>query len=71
MKIPAGVDTGDRIRATGDGEAGRNGGPHGDLYVEIAVREHPIFERDGADLSCEVPVPLRPRRWAARSRCRR
>jgi molecular chaperone DnaJ len=56
VKVPAGVDTGDRIRLTGEGEAGRNGGPAGDLYVEVRVREHPIFERDGAHLSCEVPV---------------
>ncbi len=56
VKVPAGVDNGDRIRLAGEGEAGRNGGPPGDLYVEIAVREHPIFERDGAHLSCEVPV---------------
>jgi molecular chaperone DnaJ len=56
VKVPAGVDTGDRIRLAGEGEAGRNGGPAGDLYVEVQVREHPIFERDGAHLSCEVPV---------------
>ncbi len=56
VKVPAGVDTGDRIRLGGEGEAGRNGGPPGDLYVEITVREHPIFERDGAHLSCEVPI---------------
>src|SRR5579864_280432 len=56
VKIPPGVDTGDRIRLAGEGEAGRNGGPPGDLYVEVHVREHPIFERDGAHLSCEVPV---------------
>ncbi|HVY82739.1 MAG TPA: molecular chaperone DnaJ [Steroidobacteraceae bacterium] len=56
VKVPAGVDTGDRIRLGGEGEAGRNGGPPGDLYVEISVREHPIFERDGAHLSCEVPI---------------
>ncbi len=56
VKVPAGVDTGDRIRLPGEGEAGRQGGPRGDLYVEIAVREHPIFERDGAHLSCEVPI---------------
>ena len=56
VKVPAGVDTGDRIRLGGEGEAGRNGGPPGDLYVEIQVREHAIFERDGAHLSCEVPV---------------
>jgi molecular chaperone DnaJ len=56
VKVPPGVDTGDRIRLSGEGEAGRNGGPPGDLYVEIAVREHEIFERDGAHLSCEVPI---------------
>jgi molecular chaperone DnaJ len=56
VKVPAGVDTGDRVRLTGEGEDGRNGGPPGDLYVEIQVKEHPIFERDGEHLSCEVPV---------------
>lgn len=56
VKVPQGVDNGDRIRLAGEGEAGRNGGPSGDLYVEIWVREHPIFERDGSHLSCEVPV---------------
>ena len=56
VKIPVGVDTGDRIRLAGEGEAGRNGGPPGDLYVEVHVREHPIFERDGEHLSCEVPI---------------
>ncbi|HEY6483677.1 MAG TPA: molecular chaperone DnaJ [Steroidobacteraceae bacterium] len=56
VKVPAGVDTGDRIRLSGEGEAGRNGGPPGDLYVEVNVREHAIFERDGEHLSCEVPV---------------
>src|SRR5579863_196066 len=56
VKVPAGVDTGDRIRLSGEGEAGRNGGPAGDLYVEITVREHAIFERDAQHLSCEVPV---------------
>jgi molecular chaperone DnaJ len=56
VKVPPGVDTGDRVRLGGEGEAGRNGGPPGDLYVEIQVREHPIFERDGEHLSCEVPV---------------
>src|SRR6202048_4971426 len=56
VKVPAGVDTGDRIRLNGEGEAGRNGGPAGDLYVEIRVREHAIFEREGSHLSCDVPV---------------
>jgi molecular chaperone DnaJ len=59
VKVPAGVDTGDRIRLSGEGEAGRNGGPSGDLYVEVRVREHAIFERDGAHLSCEVPVSFK------------
>ena len=56
VKVPPGVDTGDRIRLAGEGEAGRNGGPPGDLYGEVHVREHPIFERDGEHLSCEVPI---------------
>src|SRR5882757_1051163 len=56
VKVPAGVDTGDRIRLNGEGEVGRNGGPAGDLYVEIRVREHAIFEREGSHLSCEVPI---------------
>ncbi len=54
--MPAGVDNGDRIRLTGEGEAGQNGGPPGDLYVEIRIQSHDIFERDGADLSCGLPV---------------
>jgi molecular chaperone DnaJ len=56
VKIPPGVDSGDRVRLGGEGEAGRNGGPPGDLYVEVHVREHPIFERDGIHLSCDVPI---------------
>jgi molecular chaperone DnaJ len=56
VTVPAGVDTGDRIRLNGEGEAGRNGGPAGDLYVEVRVREHAIFEREGSHLSCEVPI---------------
>ena len=56
VSVPAGVDSGDRIRMNGEGEAGRNGGPAGDLYVEIRVREHAIFEREGSHLSCEVPI---------------
>jgi molecular chaperone DnaJ len=56
VKIPPGVDNGDRVRLGGEGEAGRNGGPPGDLYVEVHVREHQIFERDGVHLSCEVPI---------------
>ena len=56
VKIPAGVDTGNRIRLSGEGEAGLRGGPHGDLYVQIHIKEHSIFERDGNDLYCEVPI---------------
>jgi molecular chaperone DnaJ len=58
VKVPAGVDDGDRIRLTGEGEAGRNGGPSGDLYVEIRVNSHKLFERDGPDLSCEIPISI-------------
>ncbi len=58
VKIPGGVDDGDRIRLSGEGEAGRNGGPAGDLYVELRVRPHKIFSRDGANLSCEFPVSI-------------
>lgn len=56
VKVPEGVEDGDRIRLSGEGEAGRNGGPPGDLYVEIRVSPHKIFHRSGADLSCEVPI---------------
>ena len=56
VKIPAGVDTGDRIRLAGEGESGGAGGMAGDLYVQIVVREHNLFKRDGADLFCEVPI---------------
>jgi len=56
VKIPAGVDTGDRIRLAGEGGPGENGGPPGDLYVLIEVKPHPIFKRQGADLHCEMPV---------------
>lgn len=56
VKVPAGVDNGDRIRLAREGEPGRNGGPPGDLYVDIAVQPHPIFAREGRDLRCEVPL---------------
>ncbi len=56
VKVPPGVDTADRIRLSGEGETGRSGGSPGDLYVEVRVKDHPIFERDGSHLSCEVPV---------------
>ncbi|WP_395342529.1 molecular chaperone DnaJ [Ningiella sp. W23] len=56
VKVPAGVDTGDRIRLSGEGEAGEQGAPAGDLYVQVQVREHHIFTRDGNNLYCEVPL---------------
>jgi molecular chaperone DnaJ len=56
VKIPAGVDSGDRIRLSGEGEAGPSGAPAGDLYVEVHVREHAIFQREQDDLYCEVPI---------------
>ncbi|TMN83231.1 MULTISPECIES: molecular chaperone DnaJ [unclassified Pseudoalteromonas] len=56
VKIPAGVDTGDRIRLSGEGEAGVHGAPAGDLYVQVSVREHEIFVREGNNLYCEVPI---------------
>ena len=56
VKIPAGVDEGDRIRLSGEGEPGQNGGPSGDLFVVIHVKKHSVFERDGKDLHCEMPI---------------
>lgn len=56
VKVPPGVDTGDRIRLTGEGEAGERGGPSGDLYVHVIVKDHPIFTRDGTSLHCDVPI---------------
>ncbi len=56
VKVPPGVDTGDRIRLAGEGEAGENGGPPGDLYVHINIRPHPIFTREDNNLFCEVPI---------------
>ena len=56
VKVPPGVDTGDRIRLGGEGEAGTEGGPPGDLFVQMSVKQHPIFERDGKHLYCEVPI---------------
>lgn len=58
VSIPAGVDSGDRIRLAGEGEAGPPGSPPGDLYVEVRVRPHPIFTREGDDLHCEVPIRI-------------
>jgi molecular chaperone DnaJ len=77
VKIPAGINEGMRIRSAGNGEPGTNGGPPGDLYIEIRIKPHEIFERDGDDLHCTVPVGLttaalggtsRCPRWAARPR---
>ena len=56
VKIPGGVDEGDRIRLTGEGEPGVNGGPSGDLYVQIHIKAHAVFQRDGNDLHCEMPI---------------
>jgi molecular chaperone DnaJ len=58
VKIPAGIDDGMRIRSAGNGEPGVNGGPSGDLYVEIRTKEHSVFKRDGDDLHCEVPISI-------------
>ncbi|MBL8382306.1 MAG: molecular chaperone DnaJ [Burkholderiales bacterium] len=56
IKIPAGVDEGDRIRLSGEGEPGVGGGPAGDLYVQLSIKAHPVFQREGDDLHCEMPV---------------
>jgi molecular chaperone DnaJ len=56
VNIPAGVETGTRIRLSGEGEAGMRGGPAGDLYIFIELKDHPIFQRDGLDLYCRVPI---------------
>ena len=56
VRIPAGVDEGDRVRLTGEGEAGVNGGPSGDLYVQVQLKAHQVFQRDHDDLHCEMPV---------------
>jgi molecular chaperone DnaJ len=56
VKIPAGIDDGMRIRSAGNGEPGVNGGPSGDLYVEVHIKAHPVFERDGDDLHCQMPI---------------
>lgn len=56
VKIPAGIDEGMRIRSSGNGEPGTNGGPSGDLYVEVHIKQHAVFQRDGDDLHCEIPI---------------
>jgi molecular chaperone DnaJ len=58
LKIPAGIDDGARLRSSRNGEAGVRGGPPGDLYVVIHIREHEIFEREEDNLFCEVPIPF-------------
>lgn len=58
VKVPAGVDNGDRIRLSGEGEAGEHGGPPGDLYVQMVVKPHDIFERQDNNLICEVPIDM-------------
>lgn len=56
LKIPAGVDTGSRLKISGEGEPGQFGGPHGDLYVILNIAEHPFFRREGTEIFCEVPI---------------
>jgi molecular chaperone DnaJ len=56
--VPAGVEDGTRIRLTGEGEAGQRGGSTGDLYIFLAIKPHPFFQRDGADLYCRVPISM-------------
>jgi molecular chaperone DnaJ len=58
VRIPAGVDDGARIRLVGEGQAGTRGGPKGDLYIFLSLAEHDLFERDGLDLHCSIPVPM-------------
>ncbi|HUO23033.1 MAG TPA: molecular chaperone DnaJ [Caulobacteraceae bacterium] len=58
VRVPAGVDDGARIRLSGEGDAGAHGGPRGDLYIFLSVKPHELFERDGLDLHCTVPVPM-------------
>ena len=58
VKIPAGVDSGNRLRLAGKGEAGENGGPNGDIYIEFIVGKHPLFERDDSDIYLELPITI-------------
>jgi molecular chaperone DnaJ len=58
VRVPAGVDDGSRIRLAGEGDGGARGGPRGDLYLFLAVKPHDLFERDGLDLRCQIPVPM-------------
>ena len=68
VKIPAGIDDGMRIRSSGNGEPGINGGPPGDLYVEIHIKQHAVFQRDGDDLHCEMPISFTKRGARRRDR---
>ena len=65
VKIPAGIATGQRLRLYGEGEHGLQGGPPGDLYIIVHVKEHPFFRRDDDDLYCEIAVELTPRSSSA------
>ena len=56
MKIPAVIDSGDRIRLSGEGESGRGNNPNGDLFITVEIQEHKIFQRDGRHLYCEIPI---------------
>ncbi len=56
LKVPAGIEEGSRLRSSGNGDAGTRGGPSGDLYVVIQIKQHDVFERDGQDLHCDVPL---------------
>ena len=71
VQIPAGVDDQMRVRLPGEGEPSPNGGPRGDCYCFITVKEHPLFQREGQHLICACRSPMRRRRWAPRSKCPR
>ena len=58
IKIPAGIESDSRLRSTGGGEAGLRGGPSGDLYVVVHIKEHDVFVRNGMDLTCDIPIPF-------------
>ena len=58
VDVPAGVDSGNKLRISGKGEAGKNGGPNGDIYIEFMVKDHPLFEREGSDIYIEVPISI-------------
>lgn len=58
VEVPSGVDSGNKLRISGKGEAGKNGGPNGDIYIEFLVKDHPLFEREGSDIYIEVPISI-------------